>query len=65
MIVAAIHLHKMQEYLPNVQVVTGGRSEIHENYYTKKSVEIAELINEALEELQASKIDLIELSEDI
>ena len=60
---ASIHLDKMQPYLPNVQSVTGGKNQMHEEYLQKKITEICQKINELLEELQSLKVDCIEADE--
>jgi hypothetical protein len=53
----------MQPYLPNVQSVTGGKNQMHEEYLQKKITEICQKINELLEELQSLKVDCIEADE--
>lgn len=61
LLIASIHLHKMQIFLPNVQTVTGGVNATHETYLKTKMTEIQERLNEMMEELQALKIDILEL----
>jgi hypothetical protein len=63
MLIAALHLDKMQTLLPNVQTVTGGDNETHKSYLQSKIVDADRLINEYIEEVQCHKVDILEEEE--
>ncbi len=61
MLVAAYHLDQMQKFIPTLQVISGN-CDLQKDYLRDKIAETESNIREALDEIIACKIDLLDES---
>lgn len=59
LLVAAKHMDILQDKLPSLQSLTGGKSAQQQLYLANQILEVEAVIAEALDELQSRKCDLI------